>query len=1344
MSLKTQLSHLLPVSQAVTALGEDRVSSIVRTLLLLQQQQNGAGGGGSRSSMSSPMMNSSINVHGANNGTKAQMKSPEAIDEETTALVNAMLYTSSSTTAIDSPSSFNNNLIPPPIRTAWKQLTTQRAFLLDKLTLVKFLVPASVQPHSGLGGHMGLFDCLFYALQAKPGLTSSHASAVTANPVSNLGSPATSLVCIPDIVIFLAVCYKYWKVQHPNVKEGNANSSGYGPNDTLDDQMAPMDDIVSISSDSPTVVAMTQWMFIVYDSYQKKGLLVRDTMHRFLSDVYGEDSYKTGPIRDMLEKVFSRSTQMTQREFSQAIHATLVYTPLPSHVLLDWMANLAHALLPIPSPSSMDPSRRASLSASTILAESTKAFLHTIDQQQRFLPQICLTYQLGESRLYEVKRRFHSLVESSTTVIQGDPMSCEMDQAADGSTSSGGNSAASKKKNNNLPKHVIPIQVFVQAVCTPNNESGNGGYFPSEIAKEIFAAVVRMNSTERVMGLSLASVTTVATTAEKKTLYWDLTNVLQFGGLCVRSPDNDDTDLIKWILECVAGAGKGETKMNKGHMSKLLEMMCSHTEFRAEADRYVHHLDDTGRGGDDNQEEESEPMTSAAAAKKLGILPKSWDEVEKPKVPVSALLQNVMTSMESNGNDDTITLDQLLAWHRDNKADQGLGPFLMELRLISSVLFGVPPKLASMEYSIISEIQRRHRDRYPQTDVSRRGPRGTVWYIIDDLWYRTWNGMIEKVSGTPEDGQDLRDKANDNSSPRRLGKISNRTLLRDNGSLALRVDIKWRQHYEILPPLAWSALQAWYDGGPPIYRTVVPYANPATGPTARPTIRTENEIELYPFFVTMFLCDASSRGEARPFQQAVPVSRVNPVRVILVQLCKELDVDPDIGRMWVMDSAATNAIGLGAGGGGGTTSSVDDASSQGKLGVPPGSRGDWLLDLDLNIVEQRRNRINSEQGSGASINLLLELKDEESGLWPRGIDGRQWSFGTKDPNAMETGDGVVGLYNMGNTCYLNSSIQVLSHTPIFKDYFTSKCYLNDINTTNPLGHEGRLAQVIAVLINSLWKRFNQQVLHQPKRVTAPGSYAPVSAPALTPKTFKESLGKFNEHFAGNEQHDAQELLAFVLDGLSEDLNRVVDKPYIQAPDSDGRPDSEIADIWWSNHLKREMSIVVALFTGQYKSLLKCKTCGHESARFEPFSYLQLPLPEDDTIPVNLILYPIRPNIDVMKYSVRVHNSGNLYDVLVALAKVLYADEKQQQEQQDDATNGNGEDENGNNMLLATEKGQPNQPKSTLELDLLYKSKAQNMAVVDMREGYIVKIAPVRTQYFNINVNIIILIILFLL
>ena len=51
------------------------------------------------------------------------------------------------------------------------------------------------------------------------------------------------------------------------------------------------------------------------------------------------------------------------------------------------------------------------------------------------------------------------------------------------------------------------------------------------------------------------------------------------------------------------------------------------------------------------------------------------------------------------------------------------------------------------------------------------------------------------------------------------------------------------------------------------------------------------------------------------------------------------------------------------------------------------------------------------------------------------------------------------------------------------------------------------------------------------------------------------VGRFAPQFSGYQQQDSQELLAFLLDGLHEDLNRVKKKPYVEIKDADGRPDA---------------------------------------------------------------------------------------------------------------------------------------------------------------------------------------------
>ena len=69
------------------------------------------------------------------------------------------------------------------------------------------------------------------------------------------------------------------------------------------------------------------------------------------------------------------------------------------------------------------------------------------------------------------------------------------------------------------------------------------------------------------------------------------------------------------------------------------------------------------------------------------------------------------------------------------------------------------------------------------------------------------------------------------------------------------------------------------------------------------------------------------------------------------------------------------------------------------------------------------------------------------------------------------------------------------------------------------------------------------------------------------------------------------------------------RPNLELKDSNRRPDSVVASESWQNHLRRDLSIISTLFFGQFKSLLICKQGGHESATFNPFSILPVPLPE---------------------------------------------------------------------------------------------------------------------------------------
>lgn len=102
-----------------------------------------------------------------------------------------------------------------------------------------------------------------------------------------------------------------------------------------------------------------------------------------------------------------------------------------------------------------------------------------------------------------------------------------------------------------------------------------------------------------------------------------------------------------------------------------------------------------------------------------------------------------------------------------------------------------------------------------------------------------------------------------------------------------------------------------------------------------------------------------------------------------------------------------------------------------------------------------------------------------------------------------------------------------------------------------------------------------------------------TATSYSPREFKQTLQRFAPQFIGYQQHDSQELLAFLLDGLHEDLNRILKKPYVENPDWKGEGDKELVDLAnlsWEGYLKRNDSVIVDLFQGQYKSTLVCPEC----------------------------------------------------------------------------------------------------------------------------------------------------------
>jgi ubiquitin carboxyl-terminal hydrolase 4/11/15 len=211
--------------------------------------------------------------------------------------------------------------------------------------------------------------------------------------------------------------------------------------------------------------------------------------------------------------------------------------------------------------------------------------------------------------------------------------------------------------------------------------------------------------------------------------------------------------------------------------------------------------------------------------------------------------------------------------------------------------------------------------------------------------------------------------------------------------------------------------------------------------------------------------------------------------------------------------------------------------------------------------------------------------------------------------------GLVGLKNLGNTCFMNSALQCLSHCQVLTKYFLTKMFIDEVNKQNKHGTGGQVAKANYELLKELWVGSNS---------------------SLSPWDFRQIFVGFVKQFAGFTQQDSHEMLGFMLDRLHEDLNRIRDKPYVEMIEQQkDETDEQCSQRWWKNHKARENSIIVDLFHGQYKSRIRCPDCKKISITYDPFMYLSLSIPDKEQCKVRFKVFPM--NYDYKYFVIEILN-----------------------------------------------------------------------------------------------------------
>eukprot|EP00560_Eucampia_antarctica_P005013 CAMPEP_0197836920 /NCGR_PEP_ID=MMETSP1437-20131217/30469_1 /TAXON_ID=49252 ORGANISM="Eucampia antarctica, Strain CCMP1452" /NCGR_SAMPLE_ID=MMETSP1437 /ASSEMBLY_ACC=CAM_ASM_001096 /LENGTH=558 /DNA_ID=CAMNT_0043443495 /DNA_START=320 /DNA_END=1996 /DNA_ORIENTATION=- len=189
--------------------------------------------------------------------------------------------------------------------------------------------------------------------------------------------------------------------------------------------------------------------------------------------------------------------------------------------------------------------------------------------------------------------------------------------------------------------------------------------------------------------------------------------------------------------------------------------------------------------------------------------------------------------------------------------------------------------------------------------------------------------------------------------------------------------------------------------------------------------------------------------------------------------------------------------------------------------------------------------------------------------------------------------GLTGLDNLGNTCFMNSALQCLVHAQTVCAYFAGGTYEQDILEKSPMG--GQLAENFAKVCG--------------------GIYQQPSFSSVNPSVLKDVISRWAPQFTGFNQQDAHELLRFLLDGLSEDLKRIGENcqhrvPKILDGDLSKMTPEEQGEYWWDRHLSMNSSFITDEFCGQLMSTIECLGCHQQRYCFDPMYDLSLPMPGD--------------------------------------------------------------------------------------------------------------------------------------
>lgn len=188
--------------------------------------------------------------------------------------------------------------------------------------------------------------------------------------------------------------------------------------------------------------------------------------------------------------------------------------------------------------------------------------------------------------------------------------------------------------------------------------------------------------------------------------------------------------------------------------------------------------------------------------------------------------------------------------------------------------------------------------------------------------------------------------------------------------------------------------------------------------------------------------------------------------------------------------------------------------------------------------------------------------------------------------------GLTGLCNLGNTCFLNSTMQCLSHSYDFNNMLNTEKYKNKINKDS------------SSLILIEWDNLRKLMWSENCIISPKGFVRAVQ---------KVARIKDRELFTGYAQNDLPEFLEFIIECFHMAIKREVKMNISGNAITETDKLAKLCYNMMKNMYKKEYSEMLKFFYGIHISYIESTESNYVNITPEPFFNLQLPIPEKNNI-----------------------------------------------------------------------------------------------------------------------------------